>query len=101
MLNIKNLPRSCNRPIPIRLFKSKFSSGIPVLSNHHQISQALNAARRQSSRMALSRPWADGPFKLIPTPRFTQGPDQPDDQYTSAASQMAVAHNVILRALNR
>lgn len=51
--------------------------------------------------MAPSKPWADGPFKLIPTPHFTQGPDEPVDQYVNVASQMAVSHNVILRALNR
>ncbi|OBT76665.1 hypothetical protein VF21_03932 [Pseudogymnoascus sp. 05NY08] len=50
--------------------------------------------------MAPNKPWADGPFKLIPTPLFSQGPDKPVDQYVTVASQMAIAHNTIIRALN-
>ncbi|OBT56243.1 hypothetical protein VE04_02410 [Pseudogymnoascus sp. 24MN13] len=50
--------------------------------------------------MAPTKPWADGPFKLIPTPLFTQGPDKPVDQYVTVASQMAIAHNTMIRALN-
>ncbi|OBT86100.1 hypothetical protein VE02_05403 [Pseudogymnoascus sp. 03VT05] len=50
--------------------------------------------------MAPNKPWADEPFKLIPKPLFTQGIDKPVDQYVTVASQMAIAHNTIIRALN-
>ncbi|KFY88129.1 hypothetical protein V498_06901 [Pseudogymnoascus sp. VKM F-4517 (FW-2822)] len=50
--------------------------------------------------MAPNKPWADEPFKLIPTPLFTQGPDEAVDQYVIVASQMAIAHNTMIRALN-
>ena len=100
MLNIKHLARSYNHPIPRSLFKPSVSRGIPVVSNHRPTSQTPNTAYRQFSIMA-PKPWADGPFKLIPTPLFTQGPDKPVDQYVTVASQMAIAHNTMIRALNR
>lgn len=101
MLNIKHLTKSRNHPIPTRLFKSSVLCGIPVVSKLRQISQTLSAAHRQFSIMAPNKLWADGPFKLIPTSLFTQGPDKPVDQYVTVASQMAIAHNTMIRALNR
>ncbi|KFY35137.1 hypothetical protein V494_06177 [Pseudogymnoascus sp. VKM F-4513 (FW-928)] len=50
--------------------------------------------------MAQIQPWAERPFKMIPTPLFTQGPGKPVDQYVMVASQMAAAHNALIRALN-
>ncbi|KAI9745885.1 MAG: hypothetical protein M1818_000566 [Claussenomyces sp. TS43310] len=50
--------------------------------------------------MAESK-FADGPFKLIPTPTFTQkASGAPVDGFTKAASSMALMHNAIIRALN-
>lgn len=98
MLNIKHLTRSYHYPIPQRLFKSSALCDIPKYSS---ISLPLETAQRKFSIMASIKPWADGPFKMIPTPLFTQGPDKPVDQYVTVASQMAIAHNTLIRALNR
>lgn len=99
MLNIKHLTRSCHHhPILARLFKS---SALCDISKHSPISFSPNTAQRQFSTMESIKPWADGPFKMIPTPLFTQGPDKTVDQYVTVASQMAIAHNTLIRALNR
>jgi hypothetical protein len=100
MLNIKHLAKCSILPIPTRLSTSSLLRGIPAVSKQPRIYQTPSTPHRQFSIMA-PKSWADGPFKLIPTPLFTQGPDKPVDQYVTVASQMAIAHNTIIRALNR
>ncbi|GAM43753.1 hypothetical protein TCE0_060f18820 [Talaromyces pinophilus] len=40
--------------------------------------------------------WADGPFKLVPSPKFTKG--SADGIF--AANEMAISHNIYIRGLN-
>ncbi|KAI1205092.1 uncharacterized protein F4807DRAFT_295615 [Annulohypoxylon truncatum] len=44
--------------------------------------------------------WVDGPFPLVPTPVKRPGLKNPDHFYIEAATDMAQAHNVIIRGLN-
>ncbi|KAL2811559.1 hemerythrin HHE cation binding domain-containing protein [Aspergillus granulosus] len=42
--------------------------------------------------------WADTPFDLVPSPRFTQKDANPNSIFT--ANDMAVSHNIYIRGLN-
>ncbi|KAL2849326.1 hypothetical protein BJX68DRAFT_255504 [Aspergillus pseudodeflectus] len=43
-------------------------------------------------------PWADTPFDLVPSPRFTEKNADPKTIFT--ANEMAVSHNIYIRGLN-
>jgi len=45
------------------------------------------------------RKWADGPYKLLPTPRSALK-GQPESGASRNASEMALIHNILLRGLN-
>ena len=57
----------------------------------------LSRAPYNMSSIALSKPWADGPMKLITTPQFET---KKTDIFTSGATHMALLHNSILRGYN-
>jgi len=49
--------------------------------------------------MVANKRWADGPFKLIPTPRAALH-GAPESAASKNASEMVLLHNVLLRGLN-
>lgn len=51
----------------------------------------------ESKSTTTRRRWADTPLPLIPTPHYRTGET---DQYTAAASQMALVHNALIRGYN-
>lgn len=48
----------------------------------------------------MSEVFANHPFQLLPTPAYQLQKDEKPDEFTNAATQMACAHNVMIRALN-
>ncbi|KAF8855848.1 hypothetical protein BDZ45DRAFT_486798 [Acephala macrosclerotiorum] len=51
------------------------------------------------SMTAAGKKWADGPFKLLSTPRITLN-GKPESGASKNASEMALIHNILLRGLN-
>ncbi|KAE8445570.1 hypothetical protein EG329_013334 [Mollisiaceae sp. DMI_Dod_QoI] len=49
--------------------------------------------------MSTEKKWADGPFKLLSTPRVALN-GKPESGASKNASEMALIHNIILRGLN-
>ncbi|KAI1370085.1 hemerythrin HHE cation binding domain-containing protein [Hypoxylon crocopeplum] len=48
----------------------------------------------------MARIYADHPFQLLPTPTYQLRNGEKADEFINAATQMACAHNVMLRSLN-
>ncbi|KAK3382581.1 hypothetical protein B0T24DRAFT_18135 [Lasiosphaeria ovina] len=57
----------------------------------------LTRAPYLMTSVSPSRPWADGPMKLVTTPQFLT---KKTDIFTSGATHMALLHNSILRGYN-
>ncbi|KAL2021604.1 hypothetical protein VTK56DRAFT_6957 [Thermocarpiscus australiensis] len=57
----------------------------------------LSRAPFMMTSVRPSRPWADGPLKLITTPQYQT---KKTDIFTSGATHMALLHNSILRGYN-
>ncbi|KAI5814927.1 hypothetical protein BZA77DRAFT_266281 [Pyronema omphalodes] len=71
------------------------ASDAPAVETTIEATQPAPAPGEKDTR---PKQWADGPFPLIATPRFS-GEDK-SCPFTTAASHMALVHNILLRTLN-
>ncbi|KAK4193217.1 hypothetical protein QBC35DRAFT_480938 [Podospora australis] len=86
----------CSSPLPTPKMagpRSTLLLSIPVLI----IGFLLSRAPFMMTSTAPSKPWADGPMKLVTTPQFQT---KKTDIFTAGATHMALLHNSILRGYN-